>query len=288
MKIDMHVHTIFSDGCFSPKELFIRAKAEKLSGLAITDHDTLDGLADAKKAAEACGLVFFPGVELSTCSDGASVHILGYGVSAQDKNLRSFLKKYRETKAQRVEKILDKLNRLGFSITMDDLDVSDMNNLGRPHVARAMVKLGHVSNTDQAFAEYLQHGKSAYVPREKADTEEVVQLLQQSGSIPVLAHPGLINMPSLDGLKAKINLWMEAGLQGIEAYHPAHTVEECRAWEAFARSKNLFVTGGSDFHEEPPGSQHGFLGQMFQTWIGYEKDTQRLLQSLKLLDGIYA
>lgn len=288
MKIDMHTHTTFSDGRYTPEVLFRHAKSANLDGLAITDHDTLDGLREAKRAADTHGLMLLPGVEISTSSEGTSVHILGYGVSMKDDTLSNFLQKYRNEKYQRMVNILSKLNNLGFAIDMNDLDASDMSNLGRPHVAHAMVKKGHVSSKDEAFEKYLVRGRPAYVPREKADTEETIAFLKEAGILPVLAHPGLIHASDKEILKKRIKAWIAAGLRGIEAFHPAHTKAECQQWETFAQKNNLLVTGGSDFHEEPPGNQHGSLGQMIKSWANHENDTKIFLQSLKLLDRTYA
>ena len=286
MKFDMHVHTKASDGELAAMPLFQRAKQKELDGLAITDHDTLAGLAEAQIAADYLRMGLIPGVEIST-QCGASVHILGYGVSPKDESLLSFLEKFRKKKRQRIVQILEMLHGIGFELSMDEVGDADNENLGRPHVARAIVKRGWVADKDEAFNNYLVKGKPAYVPREKAGTSEAVQMLASSGAVPVLAHPGLIHMTEQE-LLTNIDAWITDGLLGIEAFHPAHTEVQCRYWQDFAISKGLLVTAGSDFHEVKPGKLHGELGEMLEKWTNADNHLKKLIQHMQNSNKVYA
>lgn len=284
MRMDLHVHTVASDGVLSVKELLEMAHTMHLNGIAITDHDTLEGLSAGREWAEKIGLICVPGVEIST-KEVVSAHILGYGMQLQQDELQAFLEIYKADKYQRMEQILQKLQFIGLSITMEDLDAQDHNNLGRPHVARALVKKGYCASTKEAFDTYLVAGTAAYVPRKKANTTKAIQVLRNAGAIPVLAHPGLINIPR-HKLLPLVEEWMVAGLQGIEVYHPAHDDETIAFWDDYARTHGMLVTGGSDFHEtSPKDNKHGKLGSQVDRWPKHANDVKALLHRMNELAG---
>lgn len=276
-KLDLHTHSLSSDGLLTQDDLFALAESCGVDGLALTDHDTMDGLPAASMAAKQHAMLFLPGVEISTAYRGASIHILGYGVRENDAELMAFLEKYRTEKFGRAGRILQKLSDLGMPMTEEDLPSDSFGNLGRAHIARAMIKKGYVCSVQEAFDLYLFSGKPAYVPKVKAATDEAIMALARSGAVPVLAHPEEILLERNELLSA-LSEWVACGLKGIEAYHPSHHDAQCEFWDDFARAHGLLVTGGSDFHEEPPKSaQHGRLGSSLRRWPGYANDISALL-----------
>lgn len=275
--LDLHTHSVLSDGLLTPGALFALAASCGVEGLALTDHDTMEGIPDARKAAQQHCMLLLPGVEISTVHHGASVHILGYGVNEKDAVLGAFLEKFRLEKLSRAERILQKLSALDMPLTMQDLSAESFENLGRAHIARAMVEKGYVDTVQEAFDKYLFSGKPAYVPKTKAETGEAIRVLTRCGAIPVLAHPEQILLRR-DQLLSAVQEWIGTGLKGIEVYHPSHHREQCAFWDELARKNGLLITGGSDFHEEPPkSSQHGRIGCSLKRWPEYERDIAALL-----------
>ncbi len=278
VKLDLHTHSLSSDGLLTPHDLFALAARCGVDGLALTDHDTMDGIPAARVAARRRQMLLLPGVEISTAHRGASVHILGYGVKENDPVLGAFLERFRLKKFERAEKILQKLSELDMPLTTKDLPAESFENLGRAHIARAMVQKGYADTVQEAFDLYLFSGKPAYVPKAKAETDEAITVLVQCGAVPVLAHPEQILLQP-DELVPAAEEWIEMGLMGIEVYHPSHNQDRCAFWDDFARKRRLLVTGGSDFHEEPPKSrQHGRIGSSLKRWPNHEDDIAALLQ----------
>lgn len=278
IKLDLHTHSVSSDGLLTPDDLFALAARCGVDGLALTDHDTMDGIPAARRAAQQRQMLLLPGVEISTAHQGASIHILGYGVKENDPVLSEFLERFRLKKFERAESILQKLSALGMPLTTKDIPAESFENLGRAHIARAMVQKGYVDNVQRAFDLYLFSGKPAYVPKAKAETGEAIKVLAQCGAVAVLAHPEQILLQR-DVLLSAVKEWVNMGLMGIEVYHPSHHQEQCAFWDDFARQHRLLVTGGSDFHEEPPkSSQHDRIGSSLKRWPGYEDDIAALLK----------
>lgn len=242
---DLHVHTLYSDGMLSPAEVVAEAQRIALAAIAITDHDTTDGIAPGIEAARSAGILIIPGIEINTDWVGKEIHILGYGFDIANTKLLLRLEWIKTERIQRIERIISRLHALGLSIAIERVfEIAGRGTVGRPHIGMAMVEKGYVGNISEAFTQYLAMGRAAYVPRYNITPEEAVQLILQAGGIPVLAHPGLINKDEL------IPELIRFGLKGIEVYYPTHTVEQIDKYLRLAQKLNLVVTGGSDFHGE--------------------------------------
>lgn len=278
---DFHMHTTASDGVLSPAELVRYAKQRGVTVMAVTDHDTVHGLREARAEAARQGITLIGGVELSADHD-ASVHVLGYGVSEEDAELEEALSVYRDKRAQRMRNMLDKLKAIQLPVPEEELCVKSQDALSRPHLARAMVRRGYAANSVDAFERFLRRGRPAYVQRHKLSVPDAVALLKRAGAVPVIAHPGQIRLGRSDFLRA-FEQWLQAGIMGLEAFHPSHTKEEQAFYHALAKEHGLLTTGGSDFHEKAPlGSKHGEPGQMIAAWqslsADYQQDIQTILQ----------
>lgn len=251
-QVDLHCHTTHSDGTFTPGELVEEAARRGLAAIAITDHDCVDGIDEAVLAAERTQVQVVPGVEISTDVDGGEIHILGFWVDCKEEGLLRLLETQREFRVYRVEQILRKLSVLGIDLSMEDvLEHAGEGAVGRPHIAAAMVKAGHVLNWDEAFAHYIGFHAPAYVSRSKLTPYEAIEAILTAHGVPVLAHPGLADndeiIPSL----------VEQGLGGIEAIYPQHTLGQQEHYERIAHEYGLIVTAGSDCHG--PLSQSGVV-----------------------------
>ncbi len=257
---DLHVHTLASDGVESPEQVITRALRVGLGGVAITDHDTIDGLERAMNFIIENNLEIdlIPGIELNTDFGENEVHILGYFIDFHNEYLKKRLSEIRLQRLLRAEKIIAKLKLLELYISLEQVQKLAQGDLiGRPHIARALVQNGYVSSEEEAFHKYIDRGKSAYVSRYKFLPSEAIFLIQQAGGIAVLAHPGLIKQPEI--ISEIINM----GIEGLEVYYPEHSPEQILALNLQADKHHLLVTGGSDFHG--PGSIEsrnslGFVG----------------------------
>lgn len=277
LQADLHIHTTASDGVFTPSKVVLRAKEKGVNLLAVSDHDTVAGLKEANSCALANDMQFLPGVELSA-GGNAEVHVLGYGVTDDNRRLNAFLSDMRNERLERAEKILKKLCLLKMPLEMSDIASDENSALGRPLIARAMIEKGYVHSVQQAFDQYLGSGQPAYVPRRKIEVRDAVALLADIGAVPVLAHPSLIRMTDSE-LKAAVSDWINAGLMGIEIYHPAMPHESKMHWLSFARKHQLLITGGSDFHAI--GDKHADIGEMIAGWKNCSEDAQRLLDAVR-------
>ena len=276
LQADLHIHTTASDGVFTPSKVVLRAKQKGVQLLAITDHDTVEGLTEACDCAQAQGIQLIPGVELSAGGQ-AEVHVLGYGVSAKNARLCKFLSDMQNERLHRAATILEHLKKLNMPLNMDEITDETNSALGRPLIARAMVNRGYVHSVQQAFDQYLNQGRPAYVARKKLDVADAVTLLKEVGAVPVLAHPSLIRMAAAD-LKNAVHDWLDAGLMGVEIYHPAMTQYDRMYWLSFARKHDLLVTGGSDFHAI--GDKHADIGDMTPLWNNCSEDAEKLLSAV--------
>jgi len=255
MHIDLHVHSSASDGLLSPPALIRAAGAAGIEVIGLTDHDTVDGLAAAAEAARAAGVLLVPGIELSAYWGRVEFHILGYGLDPADPALTGFLRGTREARHARMRAMLSRLFAMGIPIPEAEVFEAAFNgNVGRPHLARALVRHGVVESTDEAFDRYLGADRPAYVPRPDVTAERAIAAIRRAGGLALLAHPGLQNRD--DALPALI----AAGLEGLEAYHPKHNYGMAKRYRRMAAQRGLLVSGGSDFHGTPSGDHAAALG----------------------------
>jgi hypothetical protein len=247
--IDLHVHTNASDGLHKPEEVVAMALQLGLETIAITDHDTLGGVAATMQAAAGTGLRVIPGVEISTEAPNAEVHILGYLIDYHDEQLARALSRFRTARLERAQEILARLGELGIALSWEHvLSLADGGTVGRPHIARALRERGYVASVPDAFARYLANGQPAYVPRLKVVPQQAIRLIHDGGGIAVLAHPWEIRalLPDL----------VAQGLAGLEVYYTGYGAEMTALLRQLATQHGLLCTGGSDFHgyQIAPGS----------------------------------
>ncbi|GLI06965.1 PHP-like protein [Paenibacillus tyrfis] len=250
---DLHTHTLASDGTGPPADNVRLAAEAGLAAVAITDHDTVGGLREAMEAGLKYGIAVVPGVEISTVHAGQDIHVLGYWIDDTDPQFLARLAELREVRNRRNEMIVNKLQELGLSVTMDDVLESLRTSkkagdtVGRPHIADALVRKGYVNSMAEAFDRYLAKGAAAYVNPPRITPQQAVEWILEAGGAPVLAHPGLYGQDEL------IPLLAEVGLVGVEAFHSDHTPEQEAHYEALAAAYGLLVTAGSDYHGERGG-----------------------------------
>ena len=248
--IDLHTHTTASDGSLTPAELVKAARAAGLSAVAVTDHDTIDGLAEALTAGSHLGLEVIPGVEISVQRghNPGGMHMLGLFVDHTDPGLAEALKRLQKARAERNPKMVARLNGLGIDLTMAEVaSFADGGQVGRPHFAQALVARGVVGDVNQAFDRYLAAGKPAYVPKFRFKPQEAMAMLRRAGAVPVLAHPGLLRL-SRDDLESLVKGLKKNGLEGVEAAYSDHKPALTRFLKSLAARLDLAVSGGTDFH----------------------------------------
>jgi len=247
--IDLHTHTTASDGTLPPADLVAYAKKQGLEAIAVTDHDTIAGVAEAlaSRAAEAMEVV--PGIEISAEFPGGTMHILGYYFNTADERFSAKIAELQKARADRNPKIIAKLQALGMRIAMDDVAAeAGGGQVGRPHFAQALLKKGYVKTTKEAFDRLLAKGCPAYCEKFRFPPEEAIACISDAGGIPVLAHPSSLNCSDARALEKVVEAMVGQGIRGIEAYYSDHSSEQTRQYIALARKHNLLVTGGSDFH----------------------------------------
>ena len=277
--IDLHIHSTASDGSLTPSEILQQAQKLNLGAIAITDHDSLEGSKEAYRAGIPSSIKFLSGVEISAAyppflSRSGSLHLLGYSIRLDDRALNQSLSELRQARENRNPDILKRLEKLGYPLTLAEVrKVVGEGQLGRPHIARAMVKKGYVASVDEAFDNFLGTDKPAYVDKYRIDCIEAVNTITAAGGIPVLAHPGLLGIDNENTLKQFIGNLKEIGIKGIEVYYPEHTERQMQTYAAFARDFDLLVTGGTDFHGKmmPEIKLGTGKGNLFVPYELYEK-----------------
>ncbi len=243
MVADLHLHTFFSDGTYSPEELAGHGHRVGLSALALTDHDTVDGCARAEAACRALGIEFIPGTELTAEHRNREVHVLGYWLDPESPALLSRLAGFQAVRENRIRDMVHRLNERGIALKADDVfRIANCKSPGRPHVARALVEGGFCGDYDQAFERFLKKGRPGWVPKARMDIPTTVGLIHAAGGVAVLAHPGLYHDDTL------IPEIAEAGLDGLECWHSRHHGTEPVHYERLAAELGLVATGGSDCH----------------------------------------
>ena len=243
MRIDLHTHTVNSDGIQTPTELLEAAHELGVEVISVTDHDTTAGLDEAEEVAGRLGMRLLSGIELSVFAMGREVHVLGFLFDRHSDVLQEFLDEQKEARVGRIYKMLEKLKSIGVDIPPEDVVVEGKKGtMGRPHVARALVKHGYIQDEDEAFRKYIGRDQPGYVPRVKVSAPEGIRRLKEAGGVPVLAHPGLYQEEGL------LEHMLDSGILGIECYHPDHKNTTAERYATLAREKGLVITGGSDWH----------------------------------------
>ena len=241
-RADLHTHTTYSDGAFSPKELLDLAKIKQLSAVGITDHDSVNGIDEAIHYGKKIGIEVIPGVEISTDVEETEVHILGYFIDHKDKELNKVLKFFRDERLERGKRIIKKLNNIGLEITLSDvLEFSESAPICRPHIAKAMLKKGHVKNFIQAFQKYIGDGGPASERKIHVSAQSALKIINDAGGLSFIAHPGKMKESILQNL-------IHLGVDGIEAIHPSHKKYQQKFYKGIVNQYCLLESGGSDFH----------------------------------------
>ena len=243
MFADLHLHTMFSDGTFTPEELVLRAQNVGLACIALTDHDSVEGCERASVACANVKMEFISGTELTAEHDDTEVHVLGYFLDTKNKVLLDRMGKFQAVRQQRIYEMCAALNKLGIPLKAESVfALANCKSPGRPHVARALVKEKLISDLDVAFEKYLKKGRPAWVPKTKMSALESVELIHQAGGLAVMAHPGLNRTDDI------IPDLVDAGLDGIECFHTKHSTVMSERYLEIAEKYDLLVTGGSDCH----------------------------------------
>jgi predicted metal-dependent phosphoesterase TrpH len=251
MRCDLHMHSTVSDGSHPVVDLVEMVQAAGVSVFALTDHDSVDGLEQAREEAGKRGLRLINGVELSTRLDNMELHILGYGFDPEHPLLTEKLAQQKAMRHGRLPALVQKLNQLGLEITVEDVyRAAGDSNPGRPHVARALVQLGHVRDTDEAFKRFLGDSGPANVRKPVPSPAEAISWLHAAGGRAIWAHPLARPVQRQGGFDAMVRELMAQGLDGLEEVHPAHDGASRRRIRQLGRELGLKLTGGSDFHGE--------------------------------------
>jgi hypothetical protein len=244
-RVDLHIHSNASDGRYSPAEIVRTAATAGLTVIALTDHDTIDGLVPAIEAAkEFPSLTLIPGVELSTDIPSGEVHVLGYFIEYSDQEFKASLERMRNSRANRADKMVAKLKELGCNIELERVkEIAGNGALGRAHIAQALLEKGYIGSFKDAFTKYIGHGCPAYVGREKLTPTEAVKLVLKANGLPVLAHPFTAINP-----EEVIKELKTVGLVGMEVYYAGYLPTEVNSLLSLAQKYDLIPTGGTDYH----------------------------------------
>ena len=273
MKADLHLHSTASDGLLPPAGVAAAAAQAGYTLIALTDHDSTDGVKEARAAGEKLGMRVLTGVELS-CGAQKEIHILGYGFDPDHGPLREFCRERREQRISRTRRMTELLAQMGMPVSFDRVQEIARGVVGRPHVARALLEAGHVKSVSEAFDRYISPGKPAYVPKEDVRVADAVRLIHEAGGVAVLAHPMELKMGEAS-LASLIGEWKEQGLDGIEVWHPSAQNNHAAFLHALALCEGMLVTGGSDFHGAD--LHGGRIGDGLERWRDVQDDVQRLL-----------
>ncbi len=275
---DLHLHTCFSDGNFTPEELAAHGKRHGLAAMALTDHDTVEGCARMAAACGTEGIEFITGTELTAEQDGVELHLLGYCVDVENEKLLSESGRFQKVRQNRIHEMVAKLNELNVPLRAEAVfAIANCRSPGRPHVARALVQAGLCGSLDEAFERFLKVGRPGWIPKCKISAVEGIRLIQQAGGVAVMAHPGLNKSDDL------IPKMAEHGLDGIECFHTKHPAAASRHYLKLAEEFHLLVTGGSDCHGTNKGRP--LVGTVKLPYIYVEKLKQRAAERRAELAG---
>ncbi len=259
--VDLHMHSTASDGSLPPAKVLAAARTAHLGAVALTDHDTIAGLAEARAAAAPFGIRVINGVELSAVEDDTETHILGLHLSDLNE-LEHRLAGLQEMRMSRAMRIVERLESLGVSITFESvLQQANGGSVGRPHVARALIAAGHAGDFREAFERWLGNGRPAFVAKDRLPLSEAIGLIHRSGGLAVLAHPGP------QGTRERIATLSAIGMDGIEVLHPGHSWDDAQRLDSLAAEFDLVRSGGSDWHGSSEGSRSLGMMRVPSTWL---------------------
>lgn len=240
---DLHLHTNFSDGTYTPEELVSHAGRHGLAAMSLTDHDTVEGCTRMATACKEAGIEFLTGTELTADLNGIELHLLAYCIDIDDPKLLSEVSRYQTVRQDRIREMVARLNRLDIPLKADAVfQIANCRSPGRPHVARALVQAGLCGSMDEAFDRFLKVNRPAWVPKSKMSAIDSIKLIHEAGGVAVMAHPGLNRTDDI------IPALVEAGLDGIECFHSKHSTSTSQHYLELADKYHLLVTGGSDCH----------------------------------------
>jgi len=247
--VDLHLHTTASDGVMTPSEIVNYAKNKGLRAIAITDHDTIEGLEEGLLEGERIGLEVIPAIEISAEHSPGSMHLLGYFIDIHHPLLKERLGYLQRARAERNPRITEKLNKLGIDITFDEvLKASGGGQVGRPHFAQVLLEKGYVRSFQEAFERFLKKGAPGYVEKMRFSAEQSIHFINEANGVAVLAHPKTLQVNGYSELENLILRLVKKGLRGIEAYYPEHSALEVAQYKALAERHGLLITGGTDYH----------------------------------------
>lgn len=247
-KADLHLHSTASDGCLTPREVIQMASTKEIQIVALTDHDTTEGLQEALKSGQEFSIQVIPGIELSTEEADEEIHILGYYIDYESSFLQKILDELKLARVQRTKEIIHCLQQMDFALTWDEVKgvAAGASSIGRPHVARVMVEKGYASSIEQVFAQWIGPGGPAFVKRYKLSSAKAVEIIHSAGGLAFLAHPGLL----AKGIETAEKI-IPLGLDGIEVFNPEHSEIQIEEFMALAKREDLYISGGSDCHGYP-------------------------------------
>lgn len=258
-KIDLHLHSYFSDGLCSPEELAELCHKAGLSLAALTDHDTVSGQERFLAAAAALGISAISGIEFSTDYEGQELHILGYCIDCKNENLIHEIGRLRHNREERAPKMIERLRSMGFEISQNELELAIRpgKSIGRPEIAEILKRHGYVSSWEEAFAKYIGKGCPGFVEKENISAEKCIQLINEAGGFAFWAHPALEK--GMGGEKTLREL-ISFGLSGVEAYYAKHTPAQAAYYASLAAKYGLLTSSGSDFHKPDGDIKHAAIG----------------------------
>lgn len=246
--VDLHTHSSASDGELSPSALITEARRLGLASIALTDHDTVAGIAEARRAASGAGIEFIPGIEIEIDFEPGEFHLLGYGIDETSPPLLEAVSKLARARHERNQAILERIAKAGLPLDIPAVEaISQVSYIGRPHLADLLVKARCVHTRQEAFDRWLGKGKPFYIRKSCLPLGDAIAVIRSAGGIPVLAHPYslFVSKPMLGRL---LSQWKDMGIEGLEAYHPTAKYGQCTILERMAGERGMFVTAGSDFH----------------------------------------
>ncbi|OGS33745.1 MAG: hypothetical protein A2293_14425 [Elusimicrobia bacterium RIFOXYB2_FULL_49_7] len=265
--VDLHIHSTYSDGLSTIREIVEAASTKQMAAISLTDHDCIAGVAELTELAGRIGLEVVPGVEISSLHDNQDFHILGYFFDIHNDNLNRKLDEIRQIRIERARKIIDKLSAKGIVLRFERVqEFSKGFSLGRPHIAAALIAEEYVNNVAEAFDRYLNNNSEFYVPIQKLTPPEAIALIKEAGGIAILAHPHINKDDSI------LETLVQEGLDGLEVYHPRMPYQAVRQYRQFCHKYDLIETGGSDSHGAP--HEHG-IGSARAPYSAVEKMKHR-------------